>query len=308
VGKYLYTPVTKAVTDTLTAHMGQDVELVCYLSGISHEIKHIEEIERLRIAERRAAEFEYPCSGYARGVKKGTAFKGAMSEKEYPGFARKFNLGEDVDVRAGTPVKSISDGTVMYSDFIPSWTSSDGVQHWGPGNMIVIQYRLAKPEGEATHICAVYAGLSADRKVKPGLAVTKGQVIGFVGKANSKENGKYPSRLHFGLHLGQYFQLSPAQKREIEKYAETVGLPAEDGTVLKGKVAGVTMVSNDVAEVRFQKHAESVNISLLVQSQHSAVIASKSAPTPGWCLMYGTKDQGDEWLFPTRWFKERKAR
>lgn len=128
------------------------------------------------------AGFQFPCSGYRIS---GYYFGQYVSGTGY-------HVGEDVCGAAGTPVYAAADGTVMYSARTPD------SYRWG--NLIMIQH----PDGGSSSVTGIYAHLSADRRVAAGQAVSKGQLIGFVGPAFTGDNGNWAAHLHFAVRNGPY--------------------------------------------------------------------------------------------------------
>ncbi|MHC4601548.1 MAG: M23 family metallopeptidase, partial [Planctomycetota bacterium] len=127
--------------------------------------------------EKKATPFCWPCEEYLSGLRRGGNFGAFISRKANPAFAGTYHLGEDAWLPGGTPVRAVADGVVMYSDFSPTWTDKRGRKHWNLGNVIVIEHKLAPPDGELKAVCSVYVHLAKDRKVKTGQPVKRGQRI-----------------------------------------------------------------------------------------------------------------------------------
>lgn len=250
--------------------------------------------------------FELPCRGYRRGLRgKGNFGVLVEGKRGANAFAGTYHLAEDVGVRGGTKVRSVANGRVVYSDFSPSWKDDEGRMHWNLGNVIVIEHALATPETELTHVCSVYIHLGADRRVKRGDEVTRGQLIGFVGQHRSEENGRYPAHLHFGLHRGRYHQISPAWKRGLVRDAREYGLPfGPDRALVRGEIE-VKRVSDTTVRIEFVKQDARGHLSLLVASTSPDY---RPADIMGWCQGYGDRETVAEWIRPSAWLKDHAAR
>jgi len=252
--------------------------------------------------------FSYPCKEYLEGMR-GKGNFGALIKKAKKDsvFGGTYHLAEDIWLPGGTEVKSAADGIVVYSDFSPTWTGAKGYVHWNLGNVIVIEHKIDPPEGDLKFVCTVYIHLGADRKVKVGDTVKRGQLIGFIGKHKSDENGRYPAHLHFGIHKGPYYQISPAWRRKLINEAKEVGLPdSRNRNIVKGDIEIKPRSKTYVVAVFKNKEAEGAvsHISLLVTSTSPKY---KPADIIGWCSGYGDKETVDEWLRPSTWIKERKG-
>jgi len=166
----------------------------------------------------------------------------------------------------------------------------------------VIEHELKPPEGKLTHVCSFYVHLSGDRKVKTGDRVTRGQLIGSIGADRSKENGFYPAHLHFGIHKGPYYQMSPAFRRQTIHEAKTVGLPVTNQKtgameLLRGKITEVKVIDKTTADFRF----ESGRVSRLSLETGSTSPGYKPADIMHWCHGYGDKPTVAEWVRPSTW-------
>ncbi len=249
-----------------------------------------------------ATEFVLPCEGYEQGLRDGGNFGALIAGDRAAPFAGSYHLGEDVWLPEGTEVRSIAQGTVVYSDFSPSWKDERGATHWNLGNVIIIEHRLDPPEDGLDAVCSVSVHLGADRRVAVGDAVAAGQVIGTIGKGRSEENGGYPAHLHFGLHKGPYLQISPAWTRHLEEEARARGLPAgENGALIRGEIT-VARASPTSALVRFPESGASLVLSLLTGS---TAPGRKPADIAGWCHGYGDRLAVEEWLRPSTWIASR---
>jgi hypothetical protein len=111
--------------------------------------------------------------------------------------------------------------------------------------------------------------------------------------------------MHFGLHKGPWFQISPARRRELIQRAEAGTLPAVvDGRLVpvKGKVADIRLVGNTNVEVTFQDSPGIATLSILLGSTSPDY---QPAPIVNWCSGYGDKEEVEDWLRPSTWLKAR---
>ncbi|MBI4878276.1 MAG: peptidoglycan DD-metalloendopeptidase family protein [Planctomycetes bacterium] len=247
-------------------------------------------------------DFVLPCAPYAQGLRDGGNFGKLVPGDGAKPFAGSFHLGEDVWLPAGTEVRSIALGKVVYSDFSPTWKDERGATHWNLGNVIVIEHRLDPPEDGLDAVCSVSVHLGGDRRVAVGDVVAAGQVIGRIGKDRSEENGGYPAHLHFGIHMGPYLQISPAWQRNLEEEARDRGMPAgEKGALVRGEIA-VARASPTNVLVRFKETGESLVLSLLTGS---TALNREVADIAGWCHGYGDRLAVEEWLRPSTWIASR---
>ena len=248
--------------------------------------------------------FDFPCDGYTKGLRGKGNFGAYIDPRRTKSvFADSYHLAEDVWVEGGTPVRCIADGRVVYSDFSPTWTDDRDRVHWNLGNVIVIEHELgeARKATEPEQLCSVYVHLGADRRVKTGERVTRGQVIGTIGADRSEENGRYPAHLHFGLHRGPYLQISPAWRRDLVRQAREIGLPCgNDRHLVKGEIE-LTLLPSARVRIDFVGKEEKTWFSLLMGSTspdyHPADIA-------GWCEGYGDQETVKEWIRPSTWTRD----
>lgn len=247
--------------------------------------------------------FVEPCAKYASGLRSGGNFGAYVDSKGSP-FAGSWHLAEDVWLPPGTDVRAIGDGVVRYSDFSPTWTDAKGGVHWNFGNVIVIEHALQPPIDGLDAICSLYVHLAADRRVKVGDRVTRGQVIGRIGADKSEENGRYPAHLHFGIHRGPYIQIPPAFERDLRRSAASEAGLSAGGVVLRGeleiRINGETSVLVTSVETK-----KSFLLSLLVGS------TAPRDPPPDimcWCEGYGAKETLDEWLKPSKFLPQHAAK
>lgn len=104
------------------------------------------------------------------------------------------HLGEDINRPAGTSVKSIGRGRVVYSKLHPGTAKKS---NWG--NIIIIAHK--NPTNNQVFF-SLYAHLQK-RLVEKGERVKLGQTIGKIGKSNTPQNGWWPdAHLHFAIYTG----------------------------------------------------------------------------------------------------------
>ncbi len=121
------------------------------------------------------------------------AFKTPCS---YRGIFWGLHLGEDVDRRAGSPVRSIGAGRVVYQGYHPG-TLEKG--DWG--NIIIIGHRHQKT-GKTFY--SLYAHLD-QIAVKKGDRVELGQRLGVIARGNTPTNGHWvDAHLHFAIYAGPW--------------------------------------------------------------------------------------------------------
>ncbi|MBL8859791.1 MAG: M23 family metallopeptidase [Planctomycetes bacterium] len=238
--------------------------------------------------------FVLPCEGYMRALERGGNFGLFVTGEKSP-FKNSYHLAEDVWLKGGTPVHAIGDGIVRYSDFSPTWTDKAGVVHWNLGNVIVIEHALKPPIDDLDAVCSFYVHLAADRRVKTGDRVERGQIIGRIGADKSAENGRYPAHLHFGIHRGPYFQISPAFERDVRRAAASKDGLRAGPDVLRGELKFRLNGESSVL-VTSVESGTSILLSLLVGST-----APENAPADimNWCQGYGPQDMLAEWLEPS---------
>lgn len=104
------------------------------------------------------------------------------------------HLGEDCNAPAGTDVRAIGRGTVVYAA-LHSGTEEKG--NWG--HIVIIRHK--KPRREVFY--SLYAHLGTSFK-RIGEKVECGEPLGFVGEAYTPENGYWPAHLHFAIYTGPW--------------------------------------------------------------------------------------------------------
>ncbi len=139
-------------------------------------------------------------------VVNGLRFRHKMS---YKGVFWGVHLGEDIIARAGTDVKSIGKGRVVYSGYHPG-SSQKG--NWG--HIVIIGhtptvklYRILKKQfpqfSKRKNFYSLYGHLGS-LNVKKGDRVKSGQVIGQIGRSYTPENGWWVAHLHFSIYVGPW--------------------------------------------------------------------------------------------------------
>lgn len=106
------------------------------------------------------------------------------------------HLGDDVVVDAGTLVKVIGEGEVVWTEIRPGSLER---RNWGG---VVIVGHTSKQDGSAFY--SVY-GHMTDLAVQVGQRVAAGQVMGNIAAGSTPENGfwKIP-HLHFAIYTGPW--------------------------------------------------------------------------------------------------------
>ncbi len=105
------------------------------------------------------------------------------------------HLGEDVCAVAGTVVRSVADGLVVYSGFHPG-SAEKG--NWG--NIVIVGHR--HPVSGADFF-SLYGHLGPGAK-PAGDLVAVGEPLGAVGAAYTAENGWWEAHLHFAIYTGPW--------------------------------------------------------------------------------------------------------
>lgn len=113
----------------------------------------------------------------------------------YYGVDWGIHLGEDITVPAGTRVKCIGRGKVVYSALHEGTKKK---RNWG--NIVIIAHKNPKTKKP---FFSLYGHLKKPH-VKKGESMELGKVIGVVGKKNTFENGWWPAHLHFGIYIGPW--------------------------------------------------------------------------------------------------------
>ncbi len=118
---------------------------------------------------------------------------------EYDGKDWGLHLGEDCNIKAGTLVRAIGRGKVVYSALHATKKSPKrgGYRNWG--NIIIIAHK--NPETKRVFF-SLYGHLGK-RLVEKGDKVERGQKIGTVALAWSQANGWWEeSHLHLAIYVG----------------------------------------------------------------------------------------------------------
>jgi len=121
------------------------------------------------------------------------------------------HLGDDCNAKVDTPVKAIANGEIIYSAI---HSGSIKKRNWG--NIIIIKHELSKDK----KYFSLYGHLGKRLK-NQGDKIEAGEIIGYVGKANSAENGWWKSHLHFGIYTGPWNgEVLPGYYKEKQKRTE----------------------------------------------------------------------------------------
>jgi len=115
---------------------------------------------------------------------------------EYNGATWGVHLGEDLVVPAGTDVRVIGRGTVVYAALHPG-TEEKG--NWG--HVVIIRHK--RPRSRNGIFYSLYGHLGTTFK-RIGEKVDCGEPLGFIGEANTPENGFWPAHLHFAISIGPF--------------------------------------------------------------------------------------------------------
>ncbi|OGI21386.1 MAG: hypothetical protein A2808_00020 [Candidatus Moranbacteria bacterium RIFCSPHIGHO2_01_FULL_55_24] len=113
----------------------------------------------------------------------------------YEGVLWGIHLGEDVKVPAGTDVRAIGRGRVVYSA-LHAGDAEKG--NWG--HIIIIRHR--HPVRRQVFY-SLYAHLGSSYK-RIGDKVELGEPLGFVGESFTAENGWWEAHLHFAIYTGPW--------------------------------------------------------------------------------------------------------
>lgn len=112
---------------------------------------------------------------------------------EYDGVFWGVHLGEDCIVPAGTDVRAIGRGRVVYAAL------HEGTQEKGNwGNILIIRHKHPKKK---LVFYSLYAHLGACFK-RIGERVELGEPLGFVGESFTPQNGFWEAHLHFAIYTG----------------------------------------------------------------------------------------------------------
>lgn len=122
----------------------------------------------------------------------------------YDGIPWGRHLGEDMDIEAGTKVRCIGRGRVVYAALHagkpnpnptakPSW-----LRNWG--HIVIVGHRDPLTDGT---FFSIY-GHMEELRVKKGMRVEQGQVLGVVGASHTPKNGYWVAHLHLGIFTGEW--------------------------------------------------------------------------------------------------------
>lgn len=103
------------------------------------------------------------------------------------------HLGEDARASAGTEVKCIGSGKIVYAA-LHAGSQSKG--NWG--YIVIIEHKINKQQ-----FYSLYGHLDTPN-VCEGDKVKTGQIIGKIAPAYTAENGWWPAHLHFAIYTGPW--------------------------------------------------------------------------------------------------------
>ena len=134
---------------------------------------------------------------------------------KYDGKDWGLHLGEDSNTKAGTPVRAIGRGKVVYSALHATKESpkQGGYRNWG--NIIIIAHKNPKTKKIFFSLYGHLEGIA----VKKGDKVERGQKIGNVASSYSQTNGWWEEiHLHLAIYIGPWKGVVlPGYFRETEK-------------------------------------------------------------------------------------------
>lgn len=167
-----------------------------------------------------------------------------LEPQAYSGVDWGLHLGEDCNIRTGTPVKAIGRGKVVYSALHapqkPPLTEGKEGSNWG--NVIIIAHK--NPSTKKVFF-SLYGHLGK-RLLKKGDRVKRGQKIGEVAKGWSRENGWWKkSHLHFAIYAGPW-------KGEVLPGAYRKG--AEGRTKLEDWIAPTEFLLRDKGKEAYEEY------------------------------------------------------
>jgi|SRR6185369_8399291 len=113
----------------------------------------------------------------------------------YDGVLWGVHLGEDCIASAGTDVRAVGRGTVVYAAM---HEGSKEKGNWG--HIIIIRHKHPKRK---LIFYSLYGHLGTSFK-RIGEKVEMGEPLGFIGEAFTPENGFWESHLHFAIYTGPW--------------------------------------------------------------------------------------------------------
>lgn len=114
------------------------------------------------------------------------------------------HLGDDVVLPAGTPVRAIGTGTVVFARTLPG---SEQKRSWG--GVVIVRHgkndHIPITDGQLTNEFYSLYGHLAGLAVREGEAVLLGQQLGVIAAGRTPENGWWKvAHLHFGIYSGPW--------------------------------------------------------------------------------------------------------
>lgn len=125
------------------------------------------------------------------------------------------HLGDDLVVGAGTPVRAIGDGEVVWAGVR---AGSEAKRNWGGLIVLAHASKIPIPNSQFPNEFYSVYGHMKDLNVKVGDRVRAGQQLGAVGAGLTPENGwwKIP-HLHFAIYVGPWTgEILPGYKRPFD--------------------------------------------------------------------------------------------
>lgn len=124
----------------------------------------------------------YRITGYNFGQQVGTLADGRP----------RYHLGEDAFATVGTEVRAVATGTVK---FVKTYNSCDSNSAFG--TVVVIEHQLPSGDSAGSYVYSKYEHMrGSDIKVSQGKPISKGDLIGFVGRR--------ALRTDVGLHISTF--------------------------------------------------------------------------------------------------------
>ena len=105
------------------------------------------------------------------------------------------HLGEDCVMSAGTDVKAVGRGKVVYAALHPGTAEK---ANWG--HIVIIRHKHPKAK---LVFYSLYAHLGTCFK-RIGDQVEEGEPLGFIGEGETPENGFWEAHLHFAIYTGPW--------------------------------------------------------------------------------------------------------
>ena len=162
--------------------------------------------------ETQGTQFERPVDGFDDRITK-KEFGQFVSPEDSPVENERFtgyHTGVDVeyeDISTDVPVRSIFDGTVIYSSYVS-----------GYGGVVIVAHEIDNED-----ISSIYGHLNPDAMLPTGTVVAKGQQLGVLGE-EGYETDEERRHLHFGIYDGHDVELRGYvdNESELDKWHDPV--------------------------------------------------------------------------------------